>query len=611
MARHRAAACGTQEIARHFGRAAKRGVPEIERFEPGGLEHGNWGAPSPEVICDRIRVMIGAKGTSACDIGALRDPAAPTSPAGNAKAGQKHPPSSRQVTNRPVAPLRLNGHVAYSSGNTRLSADPIRLVLKGLSLAETGATAPLLELAAIEIPGARFHLGTRELVVPELAIRSGRAQATAVKDGSIDWAKLFTPGGSKPAQDKPAARTPWKRSAAVSRFKARIQRFQGSAAGISTDPKARASLKFAGQVDPFGEARVDGSLLPSDPARFTDIKVGFRNVAMSSLSPYSATFAGREIDAGKLNLDLEYKIKNGELLGTNQVVLREFTLGKPVKSDRAANLPLDLAVALLTDTEGKIDVAVPVSGNLDSPELSFGHVVGQAIANLIGKIVTAPFRALGSALGGGAAHLDSVAFAPGEPVLAPPEREKLKTLGQALTERPQLMLTVHPGFDPAVDGTAINDLNLRLALARELKVALTPGEDPGPVAYDEAKTQRALEKLAGKQGGDEAVDRFQAAYEKGHGREVKRVNAVLALVGKASEDREFYQAFLAHLVEQAPPPDAQLQALATQRATAVIDELTAGAAVDPSRVSAAAPERTSAKHGPVPSRLELGVRGGG
>ncbi len=525
--------------------------------------------------------------------------------------------------------LSGEAHLAYSASqdHPRLRADGT-LDVANLLVNEADSGDRLLEWKALEASGIALGLVPNRLEIKEVRVREPGAKIVVFKDKTLNLAKVLKqPEGAKkatePLPDSAAQVFPisidrvsvdqgtadFADLSLVLPFKARIHHVQGSATGISNDPKARAFLKLAGQVNQFGQAKVDGRLLPSDPGRFTDIRVRFRNVAVPSLSPYSATFAGRAIASGKLDLDLEYKIKNSELLGTNKVVLRNFALGEPVKSERAANLPLDLAVALLTDNEGKIDLAVPVRGNVGSPEFSFGHVIGQTIANLIGKIVTAPFRALGAALGGGG-KLDSIAFAPGEAELAPPEREKLQTLGQALNKRPQLILSVHPGLAPSADGTAIKDLNLRLALAQELKIALQPGEDPGPVAYDDAKTQRALEKLADKQGGDKAVDRFQAAYEKRTGHAVKRVNPVLAFIGKASEDQAFYKALFAHLLEQAPQPDAQLQALAKRRAAAIVSELTTQDSVDPARIATDSPQQAAAKDGTVPTRLELGARSG-
>jgi hypothetical protein len=119
---------------------------------------------------------------------------------------------------------------------------------------------------------------------------------------------------------------------------------------------------------------------------------------MTRLTPYSATFAGRRIDSGKLTLNLEYKITNRQLAGNNRIVMDQLTLGERVESPTAHDLPLDLAIAILEDSNGRIDLGLPISGSLDDPKFSYGAIIWKAITNVLTKIVTAPFRAMASSL---------------------------------------------------------------------------------------------------------------------------------------------------------------------------------------------------------------------
>jgi uncharacterized protein involved in outer membrane biogenesis len=188
-------------------------------------------------------------------------------------------------------------------------------------------------------------------------------------------------------------------------FGTRIHDLKGAFNGISTKPGAVAELEIDGQVDEFGLARAVGQVDLFNPTGFMDIKTVFRNVEMTNLTPYAATFAGRKIASGKLSLDLEYKIKQRQLLGENQIVMDKLTLGERVESPTAKDLPLDLAIAILQDSDGKIDLGLPVSGSLDDPQFSYGQIVWKAIGNILTKIVTAPFRALGALFGGGGEKL--------------------------------------------------------------------------------------------------------------------------------------------------------------------------------------------------------------
>ena len=470
---------------------------------------------------------------------------------------------------------------------------------------ETGAR--FLAWKELTASGLDFGLNPDHLTIKELQFQEPGAKITIFKDKSLNLTKILrkkTEETDKPPFPVAVDRVRLKNGVVdfadfslVLPFATRITEFKGAASDISTKPASHAALKFEGRVGEFGQAKAKGSLIPSNPKQFTDIKVSFRNVAMSPLSPYSATFAGRTIASGKLNLELGYNIKDSELLGENSVVLEDFILGDRVESPGAMDLPLDLAIALLTDSDGKIDIAVPIRGNVDHPEFSYGHVFRQALTNLLTKIVTSPFRALGSLFGSRSENMDTILFEPGRAKLTPPEQEKLKNVAEALGKKEQLTLTVHGGFEPGLDGKALKTSQIRRTLVQKL------GIKPGPMVYDNAKTQRALEELAG-----DKLTAFQTGYEETTGQKVKRVNPALALFGKASEDLNFYQALFDYLVETAPLTQAELETLAEKRGLAIVQDLTSRNEAATSRITVGPVMQTEEQDEAVPSTLELGVR---
>ena len=175
-------------------------------------------------------------------------------------------------------------------------------------------------------------------------------------------------------------------------------------------------------------------------------------------------------------------------------MVERLTLGEKVESPEAVDLPLDLAVALLEDSNGVIDLGLPVSGDLDSPEFSYGALIWKAFTNLLTKIVTSPFRALGALLpGGGEDGFDAVAFEPGRPELPPPEKEKLAQLAGALQKRPQLTLSVQGRYNPEVDRAELQAIAVRRALAARLGRAPEAADDP--VDYSGPETAKAVEAL--------------------------------------------------------------------------------------------------------------------
>ena len=554
------------------------------------------------------------------------------------------PPAQPYVGKTAAVVLRsgevsTTGKLIYRAGAERPSvtytgaADIDRLLI-----VEASSNERLLGWKSLHAETLRFGLGPDRLEIDEIRLVELDGRLVIFQDKTTNVARLMKPGATPPPAAVPApsalpataaGREPSSAVPVILRrvrlddsavtfadrslvlpFATRVHALNGVVAGVGSDPNSRATMKLDGRVDEFGLVKVEGALNASQPKVFTDIAVVFRNVPMSTLSPYSATFAGRRIIAGTLNLDLQYKIDHSELVGENKVVLQKLQLGERVEGPGATRLPLDLAIAILSDAEGKIDLALPVRGNVDHPEFSYGHLVWQALVTVITKVATAPFRALGALFGSGGEKLEVIAFEPGSDVLRPPEREKLKRVGEVLGKRPRLKLTVHGGYDTKLDGEALRAFHVRTDLAQRLGVKLKPGEDPGPVAFDDAKTQRALEALLTERGGEKAVAELVAGYEKRSGKKAERANPVLSLVGRGSGDRALYETVYQRLVETAPLADAELTDLARRRGEAAVRALAESAGAAGARAgigateAAGQPERTS-----IPTRLELGAVG--
>ncbi|HYD33149.1 MAG TPA: hypothetical protein VEA39_01155, partial [Methylophilaceae bacterium] len=270
-------------------------------------------------------------------------------------------------------------------------------------------------------------------------------------------------------------------------------------------------------------------------------------------------------------------------------------LGDRVESPDAVNLPLDLAIALLEDSDGIIDLDLPISGSLDDPQFSYGKIVWKAILNVIGKVVTSPFRALGKLLGTSADKLESVSFEPGKARLAPEEQEQLKALGEALGNRAALTVTVVPTYDPVADTAAIQEQVARRDVARELGLELKNDETPGPIDLNNVKVQKALENLL--------KDR------RGEKRDLAVLDSLEGYFRKAKpEDLPKYEAMLHQLETTVEVSESELTELARARARELQDYLTQKAGLAAERVSIAAPATTNGD-GMVKLKLELGVNG--
>ena len=529
--------------------------------------------------------------------------------------------------------LRYTGKAAVDALDMRVAADRQRL-FSFRQLAATGLDADLggkrIAIAHIDLsePHARLLIN-KDKTTNLAAIRRPPAPAATPAPVTPPPAVTVpaTPVGAPAAAPSPLRSAPeaamavsvdrisieggtldFSDQSLVLPYATLIRNLKGSASGLSTAAPSRASLRFEGTVAEFGLARGEGTIQPFAPKAFTDIALAFRNVDLPPMTPYSATFAGRRIDSGRLSLDLRYQINDGKLAGNNQLLLEKFTLGERVESPTAVSLPLDLAIALLTDSEGRIDLAVPVSGDIDNPEFSYGHLVWQAIRTVLSRVVSSPFRALASLFGGNAESLSDIVFDAGSTRVLPTETEKLRWVAEGLEKRPRLQLQVQGTWHPDVDARALRAAAVRADLAAREGTRLAPGEDPGPVGFDSAKTQRALEQMLEARAGDNAVASFVEGYRKSSGRAAPRVNAALALVGRGSGDRELYVTLHQRLIELQPLAPAALADLARARAAAIVDAMAKTAKLDAVRMTIKPAEAVdeAVKNG-VPAKLSFAV----
>jgi hypothetical protein len=386
-------------------------------------------------------------------------------------------------------------------------------------------------------------------------------------------------------------------------FTALIHELKGVISGLSTDSKSLAGMKLDGRVDEYGLAKIDGALNPFDPKANTEVKLVFRNVEMTSLTPYSARFAGYRIASGKLSVDVQYNIKDSKLVGNHRIIMDKLTLGEKVESPSAMNLPLDLALALLKDADGKIDLGLPVSGDLDNPQFSYGQVILKAIVNVLTKIITAPFALIGQLIGVESSKLDSVGFEPGSVTLPPPEREKLKQVAEALKKRPSLKLEVQTCFNAKADGDAMKSLSLRRSIAGRAGIQLKPDEDPGPIDFADLKSQKAMETLYAERFSSDALAQFKEQLKESEAEKKPQAPAK-----EGDTKLELYQKIYDKLFETEPLEEARFAETARQRADAILQELTGPGGLEASRLStlepAAAQDLTD---GMVVSKLTLGA----
>jgi uncharacterized protein involved in outer membrane biogenesis len=236
-------------------------------------------------------------------------------------------------------------------------------------------------------------------------------------------------------------------------FATAIGQLNGQIGTLDNQSAKAASVDINGTVDKYAPVSIKGQLTPFDPLNSLDIATRFKNVELTTLTPYSGKFAGFRIRKGRLNLDLHYQIEKGQLNAENKLLLEDLQLGEKVDSKDAMDLPIRLAVALLKDTQGNIEIQLPVQGNLNSPQFSVMPIVWQTLRNLILRAAQAPFKFIGGLVSGGSdVDLSIVRFNAGDSQLDGAAQRALDTLASALKERPALRLEIEGMSAQGSDG---------------------------------------------------------------------------------------------------------------------------------------------------------------
>ncbi len=370
-------------------------------------------------------------------------------------------------------------------------------------------------------------------------------------------------------------------------FQIAMEQLNGFIKGSSSDPASRSDLELDGQVDRYAPVRIAGQLNLLSPATYIDIEGDFSNIDLTSFNPYSTKFIGYQIAKGKLSIDTSYKVEDNQLAALHAVKVDQLEFGEKIDSPDAIGLPVKLAVALLKDSQGVIQLELPVEGTVDDPQFKLGPIIWKVFVGLLTKIVTAPFALLGNLFGGGE-DLSYIDFMPGSADLSSEATEKVTTLRKALTERPALRLDIPWTAVPSIDRPVLEEA--------AWEAALSAASDPAQGNPDAWKTDRQA-----------YLRRLERLYEQQQGQKPEIPKPPKPAEGEAKADPvEFAIGQLEPgLRATVTVGGEQLEQLAQSRAIAVRDALLGEAGLDAERVFVSRKDEAEAAGDAVRMTLSL------
>jgi uncharacterized protein involved in outer membrane biogenesis len=549
----------------------------------------------------------------------------------------------------------------YIESHANVSLTAGALAAKGAVAVDVPESAPVkagwkgdvvvTDFAALDKPTASDLLRWKRLALDSVDVATGPfrlsvgrvgaedyfARAIVYSDGTLNLTRLLTPGKEpEPAPDAkpaPAPAAPGEREALPvtigkielargnvnfsdffvrPNYSANLTDVTGTVTTMSADQAG--DIAISAQVERTAPVEVSGRIHPFAKDLALDIRAKARDVDLPPLTPYSAKYAGYGIEKGKLTFDVHYRVENRKLAAENRLVLDQLTFNpQHIDSPTATKLPVLLAVALLKDTNGVIDIQLPIAGSLDDPKFSVGGLIIQVIINLLEKAVTAPFALLGAAFGHGE-ELSTIPFAPGSAVPDAEAQKRLEALSKALADRPALKLDIGGRADSGADREALRHASVESAMKRE-KMKSLAAAGSAPASVEQVTV-----------GAEERVRWLTAAYRESSIKDRPR-NVIGLLKELPPEEME------AILLADVKIDDDALRLLANARAQAVKDDLAArdvagerlfltvprlsseraaqaaeGARAGGATPAAAAPERGTAADSVSSSRVDLALR---
>lgn len=359
---------------------------------------------------------------------------------------------------------------------------PVNLTVDGtaqladFNVLDKRSSAELLRWKAIDFSAIHFDSTTPRTEIGTIALNDFFARLLLTPAGQLNLSNIVVRENETSSVDAATAATASEDTAPTvtsTELPVRIDRISLRNGNINfTDqfikPNYRANLTgLKGQIGPIHPGKTTtidilGAVDRSAPLTikgkgdflgknlFLDLTATAKGIDMPPFSPYSGKHVGYAIQKGKLSVDVNYRVENGQLSAQNQIFLDQLTLGDKIDSPDAVSLPLKLAIALLQNRRGEINLRLPLTGSINDPQFSISSIIWEAFLNILTKAATAPFALLDSLFGDGES-LSELNFLPGHATLEEDAVKRLQSLSHVLQDRPKLNLEITGLADPVYD----------------------------------------------------------------------------------------------------------------------------------------------------------------
>ncbi|WP_156493626.1 DUF748 domain-containing protein [Oleiphilus sp. HI0125] len=156
----------------------------------------------------------------------------------------------------------------------------------------------------------------------------------------------------------------------------------------STTPESFAQLHAMFTAGQYTSAEIKSELAPFKDKTNLSLEMNLKEFSLPKISPFIRTAAGFDMSAGQLDSETKVSVVDDEIDGTVDLHIRglEIDNAGDVHSGSIAEqtfIPLNLALSSLEDSNGRIELDIPLKGNVNNPDFGlngFINLVAQRAA---------------------------------------------------------------------------------------------------------------------------------------------------------------------------------------------------------------------------------------
>ena len=229
-----------------------------------------------------------------------------------------------------------------------------------------------------------------------------------------------------------------------------------------SNPEQTVEYVLKGNFEEHAPLNIQGTSKPAAEPLLVEQTLTLRNFPLPKVSPYVVQAIGTYFDTGRADLTSTLKLEGDALNLDNNLLLKDLEI-RTVNDELAAELnnqipvPLNLALNMLRDGDGNIDLDIPISGRLSDMNVGISDVIVTAVSKAI-SVAVVPYMAytalgptgalvfMGAKFGGSLlkSDLPALSFEARQLELTDAHKEILDKVGKKLAKKDDEVYSICP-----------------------------------------------------------------------------------------------------------------------------------------------------------------------